>query len=315
MSQDVPEVAHVRARGREVTSLYRRGLTWVSFRPLPDSSCALDLAIRQFPDLGIVTGRARGIRHEHVPENGQDGNDDVSLHLNCSGLSVVAGCGREFDLRDGDAMLLTYGIARTITRPGIVDHSVVRFPRRVLALRVRDVDAVLLRPIRQGTGPLRLLTHYVAALVADPALSAPDTRHLVVCHLADLLALALGAPADTVGRGLRAARLQAVKQDIGLHLADHGLSTAAVARRQGISESYIRKLFEAEGVSFSEFVMARRLAQARGMLSCPALRDQSIAAIAFEVGFGDLSYFNRRFRRAFGLTPSEVRQVPGNSGT
>jgi AraC-like DNA-binding protein len=27
-----------------------------------------------------------------------------------------------------------------------------------------------------------------------------------------------------------------------------------------------------------------------------------------EVGFGDLSYFNRSFRRRFGMTPSDARQ-------
>jgi AraC-like DNA-binding protein len=36
--------------------------------------------------------------------------------------------------------------------------------------------------------------------------------------------------------------------------------------------------------------------------------DRSISAVAFEAGFGDLSYFNRTFRRRFGATPSDVRQ-------
>jgi AraC-like DNA-binding protein len=32
-----------------------------------------------------------------------------------------------------------------------------------------------------------------------------------------------------------------------------------------------------------------------------------IATIAFDVGFGDLSHFNRQFHRRFGATPTDVR--------
>ena len=39
------------------------------------------------------------------------------------------------------------------------------------------------------------------------------------------------------------------------------------------------------------------------------LRDtsQPVTDIAFDVGFGDLSYFNRTFRRRYGMTPSDLR--------
>jgi AraC-like DNA-binding protein len=39
----------------------------------------------------------------------------------------------------------------------------------------------------------------------------------------------------------------------------------------------------------------------------PFLRNAA-GAIAFDVGFGDLSTFNHAFRRRFGMTPSELRQ-------
>ena len=32
-----------------------------------------------------------------------------------------------------------------------------------------------------------------------------------------------------------------------------------------------------------------------------------ISTIAFESGFGDLSYFNHVFRRCYGATPSDIR--------
>jgi AraC-like DNA-binding protein len=66
-------------------------------------------------------------------------------------------------------------------------------------------------------------------------------------------------------------------------------------------------LFETETQSFSEFVLAQRLALARRMLTDPRWIGRPISAIAFDAGFADLSHFNRTFRRCFGATPSEIR--------
>jgi AraC-like DNA-binding protein len=46
-------------------------------------------------------------------------------------------------------------------------------------------------------------------------------------------------------------------------------------------------------------------------ISGPLSAGRSITAVAFEAGFNDLSYFNRTFRRRFGLTPSEARAARG----
>lgn len=45
------------------------------------------------------------------------------------------------------------------------------------------------------------------------------------------------------------------------------------------------------------------------MLTNPALASRSIASVAFDAGFGDLSYFNRAFKRRYGATPSEIRDA------
>jgi len=54
-------------------------------------------------------------------------------------------------------------------------------------------------------------------------------------------------------------------------------------------------------------VLAQRLVLAHRMLTDPRRAMRKISAIAFEAGFGDLSYFNRAFRRRYGLRPSELR--------
>jgi AraC-like DNA-binding protein len=54
-------------------------------------------------------------------------------------------------------------------------------------------------------------------------------------------------------------------------------------------------------------VLEQRLLLARKMLISPGNRQSKISAIAYDAGFGDLSYINRVFRRRFEATPSEFR--------
>ena len=72
-------------------------------------------------------------------------------------------------------------------------------------------------------------------------------------------------------------------------------------------------LFESEGTTFTEYVLEQRLTCAYHMLADSARHDWTISAIAFEVGFGNLSYFNRVFRRRFGMTPSDARRAGRDS--
>uniref|UniRef100_UPI0013D705D2 helix-turn-helix domain-containing protein n=1 Tax=Escherichia coli TaxID=562 RepID=UPI0013D705D2 len=69
----------------------------------------------------------------------------------------------------------------------------------------------------------------------------------------------------------------------------------------------VQMLFEDAGTTFSEFVIECRLTAARRMLESPRYATSSITQIAFEAGFGDLSHFNRRFRRRYMMTPSDMR--------
>ena len=223
-------------------ALHDQGLTWVTFDPIPDLVCDIDFGIRKLPELGLLSGTVRGVRHVHAHRDSGDGNDDFSFHLNVSGLSTVVSRRGETTLRDGDAMLLSYSAGRTINRPGLVDHRVIRLPRASLRPLVHDIDDAVLRPIPRGTGMLNLLRGYADALFDDPVLSAPDVRQLLVTQLCDLVAVTIGATRDAAavaeGRGIRAARLRAIKMTSKLHLAP------AMSRRCGrAAPKDIRQLY------------------------------------------------------------------------
>jgi AraC-like DNA-binding protein len=305
------DAEQVQAHGRDVQSLHERGVTWVSFKPMPDLVCGIDFTLRKFSELGLLSGTVQGVCHEHARRDSGDGDDDFSFHINVSGGSQVEGPLGEMTLRDGDAMLLSYSVSRTISRPEPVDHRVIRLPRAALSPLVRDIDDSVLLKIPRSTGMLNLLKGYVDAVFGDPALADPQMRRLVATHLCDLVAVTLGATRDAAavaeGRGVRAARLRAIKADIEAHLVHGKLSPGAVAKRQQVSDSYVRKLFGGEGTSFSEYVLTRRLVRAHRMLTDRRWAAVGIASIAYDAGFGDLSYFNRTFKRCYGATPSEMR--------
>jgi len=108
-------------------------------------------------------------------------------------------------------------------------------------------------------------------------------------------------------RGARSARLLAIKSDIAENAGSATLSINDVAARHGVSTRHIRRLFEGTGTTFSAYAREQRLLMASRMLSDPRHHQRPIGAIAFDSGFGDLSYFNRVFRQRFGATPTEIR--------
>jgi len=105
----------------------------------------------------------------------------------------------------------------------------------------------------------------------------------------------------------RGSRMSAIKAYIIAEIDNPALSLADVAAHQGISSSYVRKIFAREGTRFTAYVLATRLEKVLQTLADPESRGSSISAIALRCGFNDISYFNRVFRRRYGCTPSDLR--------
>lgn len=105
----------------------------------------------------------------------------------------------------------------------------------------------------------------------------------------------------------RESLLTAVKRDIRQNLGDSMLSLTWLAKRHGVSSRVIRNLFYAEGTNFTDWLINIRLDHAKDMLANPHHEHTNIVTIAFESGFGDLSWFHHAFRRRFGVTPAQMR--------
>jgi AraC-like DNA-binding protein len=300
-------------RATALYDLRERGI--LPLEPLPGRFTQAEFTKWSLPGISVLSGTLGGLRQSGAPPDAGV-SDDMLLGVNLVGESTVYHFGREIRLRSGDAVLFSCretGI--TAYRPQPVNFLGLRLPHKDLAPLVTYLDDVVIRLIPGETGSLRLLTTYLRCLSAWHGPDSPDLGLAVVRHIHDLIALSIGAARDMIavaqGRGIPAARLQAVKADIARNLADRGLTVAAVAARHGVTPRYVHKLFASEGVTFSEFVLDRRLSFAHRLLTDHRSAHRPVTSVALEAGFGDLSYFNRTFRRRYNATPTDVRSHAG----
>jgi len=125
------------------------------------------------------------------------------------------------------------------------------------------------------------------------------------------VSLTLGATRDgtqaATERGARAARLHAIKGDIADNVSSADLSVTTIAARHRLPVRYVQRLFETEGISFTQFVLEQRLARARQILIDPRLAHYKMSMVAIEAGFSNMSYFYETFRRRYAASPSDVR--------
>ena len=89
------------------------------------------------------------------------------------------------------------------------------------------------------------------------------------------------------------------------HSYMHKITIAEAAERIDFSESHFMRYFkENMGISFIEYLRDYRLTMAARLL---LVSEDTILNIAEEVGFENLSYFNRAFKKKYGVTPREYR--------
>ncbi len=102
----------------------------------------------------------------------------------------------------------------------------------------------------------------------------------------------------------RTLRLKPLFEFVSRHYAER-ISLPQAALLAKMSQPQFIKLFKrVSGMTFVAYLTHVRLANAHRLLTETA---QTIAEIASHVGFSDQSYFDRRFKAAFGQTPREVR--------
>ncbi len=292
---------------------FGRSIVGLDLQPLQNCPLEWTASLHAFEGLRAVSGRTSAIISRRTRPLLADGKDDFLLTINLSGVCLASQVGHECRLDAGAAVLMSSSDVGDLERPCPTRYLTLFMPRRRLnAMAVNPEDA-LARPISANMEALRLLVDYVGTTLQRHQLTSPQLRQLFTSHVHDLVALAVGATRDATEiayrRGMRAARLRAAKAFIAQNIERQDLSPSRVAAHFGITPRYLHMLFETDGLSFTKFVVERRLTRSYQMLLDPRMAERTISTIAFAAGFSDLSHFNRAFRQHFGKTPTGARRA------
>jgi AraC-like DNA-binding protein len=290
---------------------FGRCVVHVDIEPSSGVPLHVEATLQALPGLRTLVWQGSPMRFKRSHANIVDGDDSIGFVICSPSKSQLSQRGQEVELRAGDAIGLLH------SGPAIVAYAEglqfgLSVPREALTQRVTNVDSLTMRPIPRRAEALRLLVAYLKSALKEGALAAPKLRDVVVTHIHDLVALAISdcaALGESSASAVVAARHSAALDHIVGHFQDPELSLEVVARCQGISPRYLQHLMTSSGTSFTECVNELRLQRAFALLMEPHSSAQRISDIALEVGFSDISHFNRLFRARFGVSPRGARSA------
>lgn len=304
-TRDLPE----RMRVPQWREHFGRCIVRADIEPLSKVPFQADASLQAVQGLRMLALRGTSMRFSRLQANLADGDDSIGVIFCSSGRSQLSQRGQEVEARANDAIALLHSEPASVTYVGGLQFGLA-VPHEALAQRVTDVESLVMRPILHRTEAFRLFTAYLKSVLKVRALSDPKLHRTVVTHIHDLVALAIGecpALGESSASAVVAARHNAALDYMAVHFQEPGLSVQTVAHCQGISSRYLQRLMASSGPSFTERLNELRLQRALKLLTESDASRRRISDIALEVGFSDVSYFNRLFRTRFGDSPRGVR--------
>ena len=110
---------------------------------------------------------------------------------------------------------------------------------------------------------------------------------------------------SSVANEIMAKRINEIIEYISLHYADT-LTSAELSKKWFLSESYFCRFFKkATGQPPTEYINRIRVDKAAVLLK---KTNESITKISSKVGFDDVNYFSRTFKKFMNISPSEYKK-------
>ncbi|CUH40511.1 Transcriptional activator NphR [Jannaschia seosinensis] len=236
-----------------------------------------------------------------------DPGDHLFLLVQDAGMCRIHQGGQAHVLEPGDMYLVDSSQPSDFVYDGRRSRQIsIHLPREEMLHRFGPVCAGGIEISRND--PLFLAMRAVLAkLFTEDCAVAP--------HLAEALLSLLGAYLRCLEHQTGAAERKA-EAVLSRALAvmerrshEPAFGTAELAEELAVSPRTLQRHFAAMGETVRERLLSIRLDNARARLraSGSGARDDSLAQIAYEAGFSDLSYFYRAFRTRFGHSPGAAR--------
>lgn len=264
-------------------------------------------------DLGranVFTARSSGLRLLRTAKQArQDAAPVVALSVQLSGDARHEQLGHRQVVAPGKLMVMDLSAPYDFAWSGHGGAGCLQIPFEQLGLPVdvirRAAPNLRTSPLHDlVTGHLQHLVRDAGRLSADPAADALGQAAVELCRAL----LASAAHAEPHARAVHdETLLRQVRAYVRHHLTDPGLRPESIAAAHSISVRYLYALCARAGFSLEQWIIGERLQAAREELARPSARGRTIAVVARRWGFTDATHFTRRFRAAYGLTPSQWR--------
>jgi AraC family transcriptional regulator, positive regulator of tynA and feaB len=228
------------------------------------------------------------------------------LNVQLSGTSTVSQFGRDATLRPGDITLLSASSPFSMRFDTHFRQWSVHLDSARLQSRLGNVDHYCGRRLDLSGGASRVLAEVIGSMWRD----GRDCDEIEQRQFGDLIENSVGSLLASTQRAVTAHQrlLAEALRIIDTHHRDPRLSAPVLANQLGVSVRMVHQVFTQHVGSVGETITEHRLRSAAGALGQPNGVHRSIADIAIESGFGDLSHFSRLFRTRYAMTPGEYRQ-------
>lgn len=267
------------------------------------------LTSRHFSSL-VLTHASSGPQYFNRPLKliARDGLDHCVIQLYLQGsTSGQWGRNNNSTVRAGDIFLLD------LTQPiesfaSDFSNLTMCVPRRLLAEKLPEPERYHGRVLPRESALAKLLGEHLKYLNCWSQTLSNDELSSIAEGVVSLTGsyFSQGMP-DESCNNVQIATRESIRQYIIKNLSNPNLGPDVIAAHFRISRAYLYRLFDSSN-GISHFILEQRLLKAFNQLNSPIGNTRRISQVAYEFGFSSESHFCRSFRRAFGMTPSEVRQ-------
>lgn len=234
----------------------------------------------------------------------------ILLTYQLEGTGYVMQDGHTGILRPGDFTLFDSSRPFDLQFKDPIKQCILRIPWSSVKQHLISPQRITGTRISGTQGAGRIASSFIHSFVSEASqLQAAEVDRLTHC-LIDIVNSAVLSHIEPSARQASdycAFQVHRIRLFIEENLRNPDLSPSLIAAANGISQRYLNKLFEAEGISVSRLIWERRLDRCHHELEDPILNGKSITEIAFAWGFKSSSHFSRTFKDRFGLTPRAVR--------
>lgn len=220
--------------------------------------------------------------------------------------------GRSGFVKPGGYVLVSTSEFYELSCPDGFMNWTVKIPGDAFRKRLPCVDDFTACRFKNNPRMAYIARKYLVSLGMAFGSETPPNASSLARNLIDMLALVIESEVeDCSGETQSQLRIRRrIMTYIRDHIDDPNLTPRSIADANGISVSYLYKLFSACNMTVGSFIIAERLQLAYERLSVGGHARSTVAEIAYSSGFSNLSHFSRVFREKYSISPSAVRKQP-----